>query len=255
LQQCNDHWTWQRKWRLVGAVVLLLLHGVRHQLLLGALRADDVLPVCDESLPNHAGLAGAADEAVVVPVSSLEGDESSSTNSSNRFATGSAPLREKFSKAISTVRFVVSGCEPLSSQRLLTMSTSEALPVPGIISVGDSTLGYHLAALNAFCSELFFVALRAVNIVLLGNEAFGPNRILASAAYEAFFVPLSGLVLHLLHSGLEHVSTSITASGELCIIAGTTVYSVSFGPKLFVNQTGPALITEEAGLMPVFLLV
>jgi len=116
LQQCNDHWTWQRKWRLDGAVVLLLLHGVRHQLLLGALRADDVLPVCDESLPNHAGLAGAADEAVVVPVSSLEGDESSSTNSSNRFATGSAPLREKFSKAISTVRFVVSGCEPLSSQ-------------------------------------------------------------------------------------------------------------------------------------------
>jgi len=39
----------------VGGV--LLLHGVRHQLLLGALRADDVLPVRDESLPHHAGLA------------------------------------------------------------------------------------------------------------------------------------------------------------------------------------------------------
>jgi len=37
---------------------VLLLHGVGHQLLLGALRADDVLPVRDESLPHHAGLAG-----------------------------------------------------------------------------------------------------------------------------------------------------------------------------------------------------
>ena len=34
----------------VGGV--LLLHSVRHQLLLGALRADDVLPVGDESLPH-----------------------------------------------------------------------------------------------------------------------------------------------------------------------------------------------------------
>ena len=30
----------------------LLLHGVRHQLLLGALRADDVLPVRDEALAH-----------------------------------------------------------------------------------------------------------------------------------------------------------------------------------------------------------
>ena len=34
----------------VGGV--LLLHGVRHQLLLGALRADDVLPVRDEALTH-----------------------------------------------------------------------------------------------------------------------------------------------------------------------------------------------------------
>merc|ERR1719340_36247 len=49
----------------------LLLHSVGHQLLLGALGADDVLPVRDEALPHHAGLAGRADEAVVVPVVGL----------------------------------------------------------------------------------------------------------------------------------------------------------------------------------------
>lgn len=45
------------------------------ELLLGALGADDVVGVGDEA-PAHKGrLAGRADEAVVVPVAVLEGDE------------------------------------------------------------------------------------------------------------------------------------------------------------------------------------
>jgi len=64
----------------------LLLHSVSHQLLLGALGADDVLPVRDEALPHHAGLAGRADEAVVVPVAALERDEPGASDSSDRFA-------------------------------------------------------------------------------------------------------------------------------------------------------------------------
>ena len=54
---------------------MLLLHGVGHQLLLGALWADDVLAVRDEALAHHAALAARADEAVVVPVPALERDE------------------------------------------------------------------------------------------------------------------------------------------------------------------------------------
>ena len=54
---------------------MLLLHGVGHQLLLGALWADDVLAVRDEALADHAALAARADEAVVVPVPALERDE------------------------------------------------------------------------------------------------------------------------------------------------------------------------------------
>ena len=86
----------------------LLLHSVCHQLFLGALGADDVLPVRDEALPHlrrvradvqtfshqeisreilkhddpdHAGLAGGADEAVVVPVAALERDEPRASDS------------------------------------------------------------------------------------------------------------------------------------------------------------------------------
>ena len=53
-------------------LMLSLLHGVGHQLLLGALRADDVLAVRDEALAHHRALAAGADEAVVVPVAALE---------------------------------------------------------------------------------------------------------------------------------------------------------------------------------------
>ena len=54
---------------------MLLLHGVGHQLFLGALWADDVLAVGDEALAHHAALAARADETVVVPVPALERDE------------------------------------------------------------------------------------------------------------------------------------------------------------------------------------
>ena len=50
----------------------LLLYSISHELLLGALWADDVLAVGDEALAHHAALAGGADEAVVVPVTTLE---------------------------------------------------------------------------------------------------------------------------------------------------------------------------------------
>ena len=54
---------------------MLLLHRVRHEPLLGALRTEDVLVVRDEALAHHGHLAGGAHEAVVVPVPALERDE------------------------------------------------------------------------------------------------------------------------------------------------------------------------------------
>lgn len=46
-----------------------------HEFLLGALGANDVLAVGDEAFAYQAGLALRADEAVVVPVTVLKGDE------------------------------------------------------------------------------------------------------------------------------------------------------------------------------------
>jgi len=95
---------------------LLLLNSIGHELLLGALGADDVLPIRDEALTHHAALAGGADEAVVVPVATLERNETGSTNSSDGLAAGCATLGKEFAKAISTVGLVITRGEPLACE-------------------------------------------------------------------------------------------------------------------------------------------
>jgi len=233
----------------------LLLDSVCHQLLFGTLWADDVLPVRDEALAHHAALAGGADETVVVPVTTLERNETGSTNPCDGLATGSAPLGEQLPEAVSAVRLVITRGEPLPCQGLLAVRAGEALPVPGVVTVGHPSLGDYLATLDALGSKLFFIALGTVDIVLLGYEGLCADGVLAGAAHEALLVPLPGLVLHLLHSCFENISTPVTPGGELCIVARTAVDSVSLGAELLVHQAGPALVAQEAGLVPVLLLV
>jgi len=52
-----------------------------HELLLGALGANDVFGVGDEAPAHQRGLASGADSTVVVPVTILERDESSAADS------------------------------------------------------------------------------------------------------------------------------------------------------------------------------
>ena len=91
--------------------------------------------------------------------------------------------------------------------------------------------------------------------MLLGDEGLGADGVLAGAADEALLVPLPRLVLHLLHAGLEDVPAAVAAGGELSIVARPAVNTVSLGAELFVYQAAPTFVTEEAGLVPVLLLV
>jgi len=93
---------------------VLLLHGVGHQLLLGALWADDVLAVGDEALAHHAALAARADEAVVVPVPALERDEPGAADACDGFGAAGAPLAEQLPEAVCAVGLVIPGGEPLA---------------------------------------------------------------------------------------------------------------------------------------------
>ena len=71
-----------------------------------------------------------------------------------------------------------------------------------VSGISDTLYTAHLTALNALCCELLLVALGAVDVVLLRDEALGPDGVLAGAAHKALLVPLPGLVLHLLHASL-----------------------------------------------------
>ena len=87
----------------------------------------------------------------------------------NWFAAGGASLTEELPEAVSTVRLVIPRGEPLPGQGLLTVGAGETLPVPGVVPVGDSALGDHLAALNAFGGELFLnivFGLIYINLIL-----------------------------------------------------------------------------------------
>lgn len=71
---------------------MLLLHRVGHQLLLGALGADNVLAVRDKTFAHHGCLAGGAHETIVVPVAALERDETGAADSCDGFSTGGTTL-------------------------------------------------------------------------------------------------------------------------------------------------------------------
>jgi len=236
---------------------LFLLHFFHH-LLSGALWTDYVLSILDKAFANHGLLADVAEEALIMPGQRLERDELGAAQASlacDRLVTGSAPLGEQLSKTVSTVRLVIPGGESLAGEGLLAVGAGEALPVPGVAPVGHSALGDHLAAFDALGGELVLVTLGAVDVVLLGDEGLRSNGIFTGAADETLFMPLPRLVLHLLHACSEDISTSVAASGELRIITRTTVNPVCLAAELLVHQAAPALVAQEARLVPVLLLV
>jgi len=135
------------------------------------------------------------------------------------------------------------------------VGAGEALPMPGVVAVGDTSLRDDLAALDALGGKFLLVTFSTVDVMLLGDEGFCANRVLASTADKTLLVPLAGLVFHFLHTCFEDIPAAITPGGKLGIVARTAVDSVSFGSKLLVHQAAPALVAEEAGLMPMLFLV
>ena len=116
-------------------------------------------------------------------------------------------------------------------------------------------VGSHLAALDALGSKLFFITFCTIDVVLLGDKTLSSDGVLAGAADEALLVPLSRLVLHLLHARLEHVPAAVASGGELGVVTRSAVNTISLGTKLFVHQAGSTFVTKEASFMPMFLLV
>lgn len=211
------------------------MFNILHQLLLGTLRTDDILLVGDEATADQRRFAHGADEAIVVPVTVFERDETGTADSGDWLYASGASLGEQLSEALGTVRLLVAAGETLSGQRHLTVGTGEALAVPWFVLVGHATASDDLLALDATGCVLLFVASGAVDLLFTGDEGFGTDGGLADTAAEALLVPLSGLVFHLFGSSTEDFSTAVTSGSELRIVAVSAVDLVGLRAKLFVD--------------------
>lgn len=229
--------------------------GCSHQLLLGTLGADDVISISDEPSSDQGCLARSADEAIIVPVAVFERDESSATDTCNGLGAGGAPLGEELAEAISTVGLLVAGREALPCQRRVAVGAREAFAVPRLVLVGHAATRDNLVALDAAGCEFLLVAGGAVDLLFTRDEALGSYGCLAHTAAEALLVPLACLVLHLLCAGSEDLAAAVAAGGELGVIAVAAVDLVRLGAELLVHQGHAALVAQEAGLVPVLVLV
>ena len=61
-------------------------------------------------------------------------------------------------------------------------------------------LATYLVAFDTLGGKLVFITLGTINVMFFGDEGFCANWIVACATNETFFVPLSSLVFHFLHS-------------------------------------------------------
>jgi hypothetical protein len=59
-------------------------------------------------------------------------------------STGGTPLGEELSETLCTVGLVIPGGEPLACQGLDTVGAGEALAMPRLVAVSNTTLGDHL---------------------------------------------------------------------------------------------------------------
>ena len=64
-------------------------------------------------------------------------------------------------------------------------------------------LGYkttYLVAFDTLGGKLVFITLGTINVMFFGDEGFCANWIVTCTTNKTFFVPLSSLVFHFLHS-------------------------------------------------------
>lgn len=140
-----------------------------------------------------------------MPLPLLEGNVLCSTKSTDWVGTPSTFLGIQVAEAAQAVGKLISGCETLPRQWLLAGRAHEALLVPRLVPVSDSTGGDGLVALNTLQSILLLIAGHTEVLIVFRDEALGSDGLLALMAHEAGLVPAAALILHFAgtwHDGL-----------------------------------------------------
>jgi len=169
-------------------------------------------------------------------VSVFEGNEAGSADTCDGFVAGYATLRKEVAEAFGAVRFIVARCEALAGERSVAVGTGEAFAMPWLVLVSHAARRDDLVTLDAAGCELLLVAASAVDLLVPRDERLGANRGLADDAAEAFFMPLAGLVFHLLVTCSEDLGAAVATRRKLRIVAGATVDLLHLAAELLVHQ-------------------
>lgn len=191
-----------------------------------------------------------------MPMTSLERYEASAASTGDWLAACRATFSKQLSKAIGTIRLILSRGKLLASQNRLAICTYEALSMPRLIFESDTSSRHDFFALCTFGRKLFLKTAHAVHVGLVGDyERLGPNLDLAHHALKALVVPLARFVFHLLHARPERVPARIAPGGELGIVASGTENERILGRKWFLHQAHFATTAFKAVLVPMQIFV
>lgn len=137
-----------------------------HQFLFGTFGANNIGSIGDETTSDQTSLAAGTNKAIVMPMTILERNETSTTDTQNEvesnivyrnfesvfwgllgrfqltgygFGTRCTTFSEQFTETFGTIGFLITTSEALTSQRNVAVGASEALTMPGFILVGYTT--------------------------------------------------------------------------------------------------------------------
>lgn len=218
-------------------------------------RAQDVIPFCEEASPHQGEGALLTIKTIIMPLPFLKGDVLCATKSADGVGAAGALLGVQVAEAAQAVGELIPGCEALPRQRLLAGGAHEALPVPGLLPVRDAPGGDGLFTLNTLQGVLFLIAGHTEVLVVLRDEALGTDGLLAAVAGEAGLVPAAVFVLHLAGTWHDGLLAFLALGGVLMGIAVRAEQLVLLGSEGLVHQGALAPRAVETGLMPVSVLV
>lgn len=159
----------------------------------------------EESSSNQRHGALHTGEALGVPLPLFKRDVLHPSQACDGHGAAHTLLCIEAAEAIQAVRKLISGGEALPCQLLLTPSTQEALPVPGLVMVRHPTSCYGFFTGVALVSKLLLKAWQTKVTIIFRNKRLGSYWLLTAMTQEAGFMPRISPVLHFAgtwHDGL-----------------------------------------------------
>lgn len=188
-------------------------------LLLVAVLTKDPLSIWEEPSTHQGNRALGAGKAGLVPLTILKGHILAITKACDGLAASMTLLGVGVTEALDTVGVLALGRKGLVGQGAFAACTHETLLVPGLVAVGNTTLGQSLFAVAAPGGKLALVARHTVVTALIWDEGLRTDGLLTHPAHKALLMPRTITILQLPRAWHDGLIAGHTLGGELIAVA------------------------------------